>query len=76
MTNLLNSKMIKAQSSKYRELSLYCICTPHGDYIQCPTEIKFNIPQISQIYTDFFLVRELHLCKSVKSVGLKNNPWD
>ena len=70
---------MKAQSSKYRELSLYCICTPHRDYIQypteiksqCPTEIKVKVPQISQIYTDFFLVRESHLCKSVKSVGLK-----
>ena len=55
--------MMKAQSSMYRELSLYCICTP--------TEIKFNVPQISQIYTDLILYPEKNLCKSVKSVGLK-----
>ena len=48
---------------------------PHGDYIQCPTEIIFNVPQISQIYTDLILYPEKNLCKSVKSVGLKNNPW-
>ena len=47
--------MMKAQSSKYRELSLYCTCTPHGDKIQYPTEIKVNVPQISQIYTDVIL---------------------
>ena len=46
---------------------------PHGDYIQCPTEIIFNVPQISQIYTDLILYPEKNLCKSVKSVGLKKS---
>ena len=58
--------MMKAQSSKrIRVLSLYCICTP--------TEIIFNVPQISQIYTDLILYPEKNLCKSVKSVGLKKS---
>ena len=36
----------------------------------------FFVPQISQIYTEHSDDNGENLCKSVKSVGLKNNLWD